>query len=301
MRSNCNDPEVIVTDSALPPVPRHRQLPMAVILGTNEIASAVAATLVREGYSVVLSHDPFPPVIRRAMAFHDALFGDRAAVEGIEAEQAENAAEFVSVLAKPGRVAVTELHLTDLIALFSISVLVDARMQKHQVTPDFRGLAEATVGLGPHFAVGVNCDIAVETRPAKNGTVVRFGKTDMADGIARSLGGAGRERFVYSDRHGRWHTPLEIGMRVFRGVVIGHLDGQPVMAPIDGVLRGLARDSTPVPAGVKLLEIDSRGRDARWTGSDERGRAIAEATIAAIRLSALRPRMRNSITGLFVV
>jgi hypothetical protein len=40
MRSYCNDPEVIMTDSALPSVPRRSQLPIAVILGTNEIASA---------------------------------------------------------------------------------------------------------------------------------------------------------------------------------------------------------------------------------------------------------------------
>jgi hypothetical protein len=262
-----------------------------VILGTNEIASAVAVNLIALGYSVILSHDPFPPVMRRAMAFHDALFGDEAVVEGVEGERAETAREIAAVLAKPSHVAVTQLHLTDLIALFFIKVLVDARMQKHRTTPDFRGIVDVTVGLGPHFAVGVNCDVAVETRPAKTGTVVRFGETDLADGVSRSLGGMGAERFVYSDHKGRWHTPLEIGMRVFKGIVVGHLDGQAVPAPIDGVLRGLLRDSTSVPAGVKLLEIDARVRDARWTGTDERGRAIAEATIKAIRLRELRPAM----------
>ena len=290
-----------MTDIPLTPQTQRRQLPIAVILGTNEIASAVALKLTAFGYSVILCHDPFPPVIRRAMAFHDALFGDRADVDGIEGERGETAMELAAVLAKPGHVAVTQLHLTDLIALFSIKALVDARMQKHRVTPDFRGIADVTVGLGPHFAVGVNCDIAVETRPAKNGTVVRFGKTDAADGIARALGGAGAERFVYSDRAGRWHTAVEIGVRVFRGFVVGHLEGQPLLAPIDGVLRGLARDSAAVPAGVKLLEIDARGREARWTGTDERGRAIAEATMSAIRLRALRPAMQDAGAGLFVI
>lgn len=290
-----------MTDSRLTPWTQRSQLPIALILGTNEIASAVAVNLTAAGYSVVLSHDPFPPVIRRAMAFHDALFGDLAVVEGVKGERAETAREIAAVLAKPRHVAVTQLHLTDLIALFPIKVLVDARMQKHRITPDFRGIVDVTVGLGPHFAVGVNCDIAVETRPAKNGTVVRFGQTDMADGIARSLGGVGAERFVYSNWQGRWHTPVEIGMRVFKGFVVGHLDGQPVVAPIDGVLRGLVRDSTSVPAGVKLLEIDARGRDARWTGTDERGRAIAEATMTAIRLRELRPAMSNAGAGLFLI
>jgi xanthine dehydrogenase accessory factor len=274
-----------------------RSTPLAVILGTNEIASAVAVHLIAAGYSVILSHDSFPPVIRRGMAFHDALFGDRAVVEQIEGERAETAVEIASVLAKPCRVAVTPLHLTDLIATFSPQILIDARMQKHRVTPDYRGIVRLTIGIGPNFAVGVNCDIGVETHPAKNGTIVRDGRTDQADGISRLLGSVGGERFVYSDRQGRWHTPVDIGMRTFKGFVLGHLDGLPVRAPIDGVLRGIVRDSTAVPAGVKLLEIDARGRRATWTGIDERGRAIAEATIIAVRLHASQRVMMDAAAG----
>ncbi|HPG04259.1 MAG TPA: xanthine dehydrogenase, partial [Rhodoblastus sp.] len=77
-------------------------------------------------------------------------------------------------------------------------------------------------------------------------------------------------------------------MRVFKGFVLGHLDGAPVHAPIDGLVRGIARDGARMPAGVKLLEIDPRGRKAKWTGMDERGRAIAEATVSAIKIVAAR-------------
>ena len=274
--------------------------PLAVILGTNEIASAVAVHLIAAGISVILSHDSFPPVIRRAMAFHDALFGDRAAVERIEGERAETAMEIAGVLTWPRRVAVTPLHLTDLIATFSPRILIDARMQKHRVTPDYRGIVGLTIGLGPNFAVGVNCDVAIETQPAKNGAIVREGRTDQADGISRPLGGVGGERFVYSDRQGRWHTPVDIGMRTFKGFVLGHLDGLPVRAPIDGILRGIVRNLTVVPAGVKLLEIDTRGRRAAWTGIDERGRAIAQATIRAIRLHASQRVMMDAAAGQYV-
>jgi xanthine dehydrogenase accessory factor len=48
-------------------------MPLALVLGTNEIASAVAVHLKAAGHCVILSHDSFPPVIRRAMAFHDAV------------------------------------------------------------------------------------------------------------------------------------------------------------------------------------------------------------------------------------
>lgn len=258
--------------------------PLAIVLGTNEIASASAVRLARGGYAVVLSHDAFPPVIRRAMSFHDVLFGDAARLDGIDGERAESFVEIAAALAKPSSVAVTRLHLGDLLALQTPALLVDARMQKNSVTPDYRGLAQLTVGLGPNFTVDRNCDLAVETHPGMTGRVIEKGATEAADGVARRLGRVGRERFVYSDREGRWHTPVDIGVRVYKGVMLGRLDRLPIYAPIDGVLRGIARDGTHVPGGVKLIEIDPRGRDAAWTGIDERGRAIADAVLEAIRL-----------------
>jgi hypothetical protein len=255
---------------------------LAVVLGTNEIASAVAVHLHRAGWRTILSHDPYPPVIRRKMAFHDALFGERAAVDEIEGLPAPTTTRILGVLQAPDSVAVTPLHMMDILPLGPLDVLVDARMQKHCVTPDFRWLARVTVGLGPNFQVGVNCDVAVETRPARSGAIVETGSTDAADGVSRALGGVGRDRFVYSDRAGQWRGYAGIGRRVYRGFLLGFLGERPVHAPIDGVIRGTPRAGAQIPPGVKLVEIDPRGAGACWTGIDERGSAIAAATLRAI-------------------
>jgi xanthine dehydrogenase accessory factor len=254
---------------------------VAVVMGTNEIASAVAVYLHRDGWRVVLSHDAYPPVIRRRMAFHDALFGDPAEVGGIQGVLAETSLAVAWALSQ-GSVAVTPLGLLDLIPITAFGVLVDARMQKRERHPDLRHLAKLTVGLGPGFAVARNCDIAVETWPERNGAVVQKGRTEAADGRVRLLGGAGAERFAYSAEPGRWRCAVDIGTRVFKNFSIGILNGEAVSAPIDGILRGVVRDGTEVPAGVKLLEIDPRGRSASWTGIDQRGAKIAQATLAAI-------------------
>jgi hypothetical protein len=266
----------------------------AVVLGTNEIASAVAVHLCRAEYAVVLSHDPHPPVIRRKMAFHDALFGDPVAIEGIVGERADTGMRIFNSLWSGGRVLVTGLGLLDLLAVRPVDLLIDARMQKHEVTPDLRRLAGLTIGLGPGFSATSNCDFAIETRPARIGTILRDRWTDPADGVASPLEDAGSERFVYSSVQGRWHTPIEIGTRVFKDFVLGHLSGAPVRAPRDGHLRGIVRDGSEVPAGVKLLEIDPRGRHAQWTGIDQRGRTIAQATLDAIRIHGIR----HSVTAL---
>ncbi|MDB5655385.1 MAG: xanthine dehydrogenase [Tardiphaga sp.] len=267
----------------------------AVILGTNEIASAVAVQLHRRGFRVVLSHDTLPPVIRRKMAFHDALYDDAVTVEGITAMRADTGLQICSGLRQAPGVIITELGLLDLIVIQKIDVLVDARIQKYLPTPDLRRLAGLAIGLGPGFASGVNCDLAIETRPGKAGQILYEGATDQPDGVSHRLGDHCGERFVRATFTGRWNTAIEIGTRVFKDFVVGHLGHQPVRAPFDGILRGIVRDGTEVPEGSKLLEIDSRGRLANWTGIDERGSLIASAVTQAVQLH--KPAARETTTS----
>ena len=257
----------------------------AVVLGTNEVASAIGVHLHREGFCVVLSHDPNPPVMRRKMAFHDALFGDTARVENVIGERIEITMDVFKALGCPQHVLVTWLGLSDLLPVRSIDVLIDARMQTREVTPNLRGMTRLSIGLGPGFSPSANCDVAIETRQDRLGQIVREGWTSAQDD-GGALGGVGIERLVHSPHDGRWHTPVEIGTRIYKGFVVGHLSGVPVTAPYDGILRGIVRDGCDVAAGVALAEIDPRGRHAQWTGIDAQGQALAQATLAAIRLHA---------------
>ena len=257
----------------------------AVVLGTNEVASAIGVHLHREGFCVVLSHDPNPPVMRRKMAFHDALFGDTARVENVIGERIESTMDVFKALGCPQHVLVTWLGLSDLLPVRSIDVLIDARMQTREVTPNLRGMTRLSIGLGPGFSPSANCDVAIETRQDRLGQIVREGWTSAQDD-GGALGGVGIERLVHSPHDGRWHTPVEIGTRIYKGFVVGHLSGVPVTAPYDCILRGIVRDGCDVAAGVALAEIDPRGRHAQWTGIDAQGQALAQATLAAIRLHA---------------
>lgn len=261
--------------------------PFAILLGVNEIASATGVRLLQMGYRVLLSHDPDVPVIRRRMAFHDVLYGDSVQIEGVVAGRVDDAMQLLRVLRRPPSLSVTWLGLLDLLPVSRIDVLIDARMQKHRVTPDLRRLANLTIGLGPGFSGDANCDVAIETRPGKVDIVSGDRWTDAPDGVASRLGDVGSERFVYSPFAGRWRTPVDIGTRIYKGFVVGHLEGTPIPAPRDGFLRGIVRDGLEVPANVKLVEIDPRERHAQWTGTDERGRAIALATTRAVSLHTL--------------
>ncbi|WP_251133940.1 xanthine dehydrogenase [Rhodomicrobium sp. Az07] len=272
-----------------PHSPRSFRSAFAVILGTNEIASAIAVDLHRAGWSAVLSHDPHPPVIRRQMAFHDALFGDCAELEGVKARYAETTLATATLLGSGDCVAVTRLGLLDLIPMATVHLLVDARMQDRAIVPDIRHLASITVGVGPGFSVGENCDIAIETQPTKNGITLFAGRTAAPASKERRLGAVGSERFAIAKSPGRWHCAVEIGTRVFRNFPVGLLNREAVTAPIDGIVRGIVRDGTEVFAGTKILEIDPRGRSASWEGVDKGGRDIAQAIITALTYGQPRP------------
>src|SRR5262245_47379500 len=96
---------------------------MAGLLGTNGGASAIAVHLHRDRCGVVLSHDPAPPVIRRKMAFHDALYDDAVTVDGVEARRADTGIEIRSLLRTDCAVIITELGLLDLIVVRSLDLL----------------------------------------------------------------------------------------------------------------------------------------------------------------------------------
>jgi hypothetical protein len=252
--------------------------PYIVILGTNEVASAIAIVLHRAGGRVVLAHDPVPPVLRRSRSFHDALFGDPSVLDGVAAERADTTVEARALMTGGSGVIVTALGVLDLIALDRLDILIDARLQSTTARPDLRWLARTSVGLGAGFQAAANCDIAV----------------DLPDPPADAEEG----RAVRSPVRGVWRTPVEIGAYIFKDFTLGHLDGVAIRAPMDGVIAGAVRDGTEVMSGVDLVEIDRRAREIQWRGVDVRGQAIAGVVLAAIEaplaVHAPRPRVGAS-------
>jgi xanthine dehydrogenase accessory factor len=56
----------------------------------------------------------------------------------------------------------------------------------------------------------------------------------------------------------------------------------PVTAKIDGMIRGMIRNRTRVPAGCKIGDIDPRGAAAVHDTISEKARAVGGAVLEAI-------------------
>lgn len=259
-----------------------RPAPVAVVLGTNDVASAVACALFRAGFGVVLARDPLQPVLRRTMAFDDALVSGAVTLDGVTARGTASLVEVMRAFVDRRHVSVTALDLSELVCLGLMDVLVDARMRMRTLKVDLRPFARATIGLGPGFEAGRHVDVAVETAPEAIGPL-RRGATLAPHGRSTPLGGAGRERFARASGAGFWESLASIGDPVRQGDEIGTCGGVAVRAPLSGRLRGLVRSGIDVPADLKLAEVDPRrSGPPSWIGVADRPRRIADAVLDAL-------------------
>ena len=70
---------------------------------------------------------------------------------------------------------------------------------------------------------------------------------------------------------GDFRQILDIGAQVKQGDVAATVDGVPMICTLDGVLRGILPDGTPVCKGMKAGDIDPRCKVEHCYGSVQQG------------------------------
>ncbi len=258
------------------------------MLGSDDIGSAVAHALFVAGWLVVIARDSKVPVLRREMAFDDALEYGETELAGVPARGAATMLEVAQLLRAGEAVPVTDMPPDDLLCLGLVRGVVDARLRRDERKADLRAVAGFAIGLGPGFAAGENVHLAIETASDTQVRILRDGPASPPHGRAEPIGGAGPERFGRARWHGTWLTPHLIGEAVTEGAVVGSCAGVSLCAPLSGRLRGLVRHGATVPAGARLVEVDPRGDDGQWQGISPRAARIADVTLQAVRELATR-------------
>ena len=258
--------------------------PAIVVLGCGDVGSAVAHALHRNGFGVVLIDQADPAWTRRGMAYVDAWYLGTAALDGVTACFCASVRSIPFVLDRREMIAATTWSWQGVTQALQPFALIDARVNKRQPPPLLKANAREllTIGLGPGFVAGVHADIAIETAWDALGSIIEAGATRPFAGEPRLLGGAGRERYVYAPVAGRFGSDLTIGDRVARGDIVGTIDGEPIAAPLDGVLRGLCSRGARVIERQKIVEVDPRGDPSLCFGLAERPRRIAQGVIEAL-------------------
>ena len=227
------------------------------IRGAGDIASGIALRLWRAGFRVVMTDLPQPTAIRRTVCFSEAIVHGEACVEGITARLAVNAAQ-VEVIWQAGEIPVLADPEMKCREWLHPDVQVDAILAKRNLGTKITD-APVVIGVGPGFIAGEDCHAVVETmRGHTIGRVYYQGSALPNTNVPGLIGGFAGERVLRAPCDGIFHPLLDIGAVVKSGDVAAMVGEIPLRCTINGVLRGILPDETPVHRGMKAGDVDPR-------------------------------------------
>ncbi|MBN2124339.1 MAG: EF2563 family selenium-dependent molybdenum hydroxylase system protein [Deltaproteobacteria bacterium] len=254
---------------------------VVLIRGGGDLASGVAWRLYQSGFRVVITETQRPLAARRMVSFCEAVFEGRMTVEGVTAVLIPQASGAKAVWAR-GEIPVLVDPECRARNDINPDVMVDAIMAKRNLGTSMED-APLVIALGPGFEAGMDAHFVVETnRGHYLGRLLSQGAAEPDTGIPGSVLGITKDRVIRAPATGTWKSDREIGQRVKKGDLIGEAGGRPVTAKIDGVLRGLMRPGVPVREGLKIGDIDPRGREEYCFSISEKALAVGGAVLEGI-------------------
>jgi xanthine dehydrogenase accessory factor len=266
------------------PIESERRIDELVVLirGAGEMASGVAHRLHRSHFNVCMLEIPHPLAVRREVSFCEAVYDGEKEVDGVRAKLISKPEEILS-LWKEGKIPVL-IDPDGKKTRNSIKpdVLVDAILAKKNLGTRIND-APLVIGLGPGFTSGRDAHLVVETNRGHNlGRVISNGSAEADTGIPGEIGGYTIERLLRTMKGGIFHPQKSIGEVVDKGTVVAVVDDFPVIATISGVVRGLLRGGVEVKKGLKVGDIDPRGKKESCYTISDKARAIGGGVLEAI-------------------
>lgn len=254
---------------------------LVVVRGAGDLASGVIHRLVRSGLPVIATDIGDPTVIRRTVAFAEAIPDGEAIVEGMIARRVDSPDQALQ-FCQEGIVPVIVDPEANITERLNPLALVDAILAKKNLGTR-RGMAGVVIGLGPGFSAGDDVDVVVETNRGHDlGRLIFEGTAEPNTGIPGNVGGKTDERVIRSPSEGVLRCVRGIGDRVQVGDVVAKIDGIPVVTKIDGILRGLLRNGLAVTKGFKVGDVDPRCQKEHCFTISDKARAIGGGVLEAI-------------------
>ena len=261
--------------------------------GAGDLATGCIARLSAAGFLVAALEIERPTAIRRAVALSDCMYEGEVSVEGIAARRVDSPEAPLAAVA-PGLVPVLADPACASLAAIEPAALVDAILAKRNLGTRI-DMAPIVVALGPGFRAGVDAHAVVETNRGHNlGRVLLAGEAEPDTGTPGVIGGFGAERVVKSPIAGAVEPLRAIGDIVERGDPILAMRGAGgrvvVSSGIAGVVRGMIRPGTIVPAGLKIADVDPRAAAWHCASVSDKARAVGGGVLEAVMRFGGRPR-----------
>ncbi|NOX33091.1 MAG: EF2563 family selenium-dependent molybdenum hydroxylase system protein [Deltaproteobacteria bacterium] len=252
------------------------------VKGAGEMATGIACRLFQSNFkNIFMMEIKNPMAVRRQASFSEAIHDDKITVEGVEAKKAFQADDIrtawendcIPVMVDPD---------WECIKVIRPHVVIDAIIAKKNLGTNMLE-APLVIGLGPGFEAGRDVHMAIETNRGHNlGRLILKGQPEPNTGTPGNIAGYTSERVLRAPCSGIFKSSLSIGTLVKKNDVIGHVDNQPVISQINGVLRGKIRNNTMVNEKLKIGDIDPRGNRLYCNTISEKARAIGGSVLEAV-------------------
>jgi len=255
---------------------------VVLIRGAGEMASAVAHRLHQSHFKICMLEVSQPLAVRREVSFCEAIYDGEKEVEGVRAKLILKPEQIQSVWKRGKIPLLVDPDLKKTKHFLKPDVLIDAIMAKKNLGTQIND-APLVIGLGPGFTAGKDVHIVIETNRGHHlGKVIWNGTAEPDTGIPGDIGGYAVQRVLRTMKKGTFHPYKEIGDRVNKGSVVAVVDDFPVIAEISGVVRGLLREGVEVKKGMKVGDIDPRGKKELCFTISDKARSIGGGALEAI-------------------
>jgi xanthine dehydrogenase accessory factor len=263
----------------------HMNTSLIAVKGAGDLATGVIHRLTRAGFTVIASELAQPTVLRRTIAFAEAVTQGHTTVEGITACHVSTLDDVTQAFER-GDVPVVVDADGAFIKAMRPTVLVEATLSKRNSGITIND-APIVIALGPGYEAGKDAHAVIETNRGHNlGRVYLQGYAEANTGVPGMIGGYAAERVLRAPCAGLLYGLHQIGDKVQAGETVALVkEGEtssPVVATIPGIVRGLVRDELPVHPGMKIGDVDPRAtREHCFTISDK-SRAVAGGVLEAV-------------------
>lgn len=259
---------------------------LIIVRGGGDIATGTIYALRKCSFPVIVLEAKKPTAIRRNVAFSEAVYDGISHVEDMTCRLCDSYERALEVI-ETGDIAMIVDEDCAILEKVRPWALVDGILAKKNLGTN-RGMANKTIALGPGFSAGEDVDLVIETMRGHNlGRIIEKGTALPNTGVPGLIAGFSSDRVIHAEAGGLLLNCRQIGDMVVKGETIALIrDGEseiPVVATIDGVLRGLIRERFEVKKGLKIADIDPRETEQKncFTISDK-ARALGGSVLTGL-------------------
>lgn len=264
---------------------------IVLVRGGGDLASGAIYRLHQAGFPVIVTELASPSMVRRTVCFGSAVYDGSSTVEGVTARRVPDVAHCQKALDQ-GEIPVVIDASKNAIETLRPAVVVDARMNKQKSNTTIND-APLVIGLGPGFTAAVDCHAVIETKRGHFlGRVIYSGTAEPDTGTPGTIASQTHNRVLRAPKNGHVKPYAHIGDAISTSQSIAMVGEIPIIAPFDGVLRGLIHPQFPVTKGMKIGDLDPRAKREHCFTISDKSLAVAGGVVEAVMAA---PQIRTRL------